>query len=189
MPPSLHRVLPWVLLGVIFAVELLASGNKRPESTRRDRGSFWLVQISMFTGFTLAFYCGMSGWPVPARISPFADWIALGFSAGGAALRAWAIFTLGRYFTRTVQVSSDQQVVEKGPYKLIRHPSYTGLGLMTLAVGVALDSWISIALLSVAMLVGAFWRIKVEEDALVQAIGPPYRDYMKRTKRLIPFVW
>jgi len=96
---------------------------------------------------------------------------------------------LGRFFTYDVAVQPGQTVVEAGPYRYIRHPSYTG-GLITLAgVGLALGNWAGLLLLLACMGVAYAYRIFVEEAALVAALGQPYRDYMQRTKRLVPFLF
>jgi protein-S-isoprenylcysteine O-methyltransferase Ste14 len=107
----------------------------------------------------------------------------------GASLRWWAIFTLGRYFTADVAVRSTQSLVQSGPYRLLRHPSYTAILIMLLGVGMVLANWASIATLLTTGLIGLLYRVGVEERALVEALGRPYVDYMRHTKRLIPFLF
>jgi len=106
---------------------------------------------------------------------------------GGMVLRWYAIVTLGRFFSMRVQTTPDQQVVASGPYRFVRHPSYTG-GLMTV-LGVLLMStnWVTLACFLIA-LPGFAYRIYVEEHALTAALGDPYRQYMRRSKRLVPFL-
>ena len=107
----------------------------------------------------------------------------------GAALRWWAILTLGRYFTFEVAVRSSQSVVESGPYRFVRHPSYTAILIMLLGVGMALANWASLIVLLAGGLLGLLYRVRVEERALVEALGQPYRDYMRHTRRFIPFIY
>ncbi len=116
-------------------------------------------------------------------IFAFAVFLAI----GGIVVRWYAIVTLGRFFSMRVQTTSDQQVVESGPYRFVRHPSYTG-GLMTV-LGVLLMStnWVTLACFLIA-LPGFAYRIYVEEHALTSALGDPYRAYMRRSKRLVPFL-
>jgi protein-S-isoprenylcysteine O-methyltransferase Ste14 len=187
---SFANALPYALLALLFLVELPAIGRRRAESQRKDAGSFVVVNLVVGGAFFAAFWLGFSHGaghmdPEGAAVARIAA-VVLGL--GGAALRTWAISTLGRYFTRTVQVSADQPVVENGPYRRIRHPSYTGLGMLFLAIALALGNWLSLALVAGAAAIAGVYRIRVEEAALVEAIGEPYRAYMKRTKRLIPFV-
>lgn len=108
-------------------------------------------------------------------------------AVAGIALRAYAIRTLGKYFRLRVTTTPDQTVVERGPYRFVRHPSYTGALLTVLGVLICTANWLSMACFVIA-LPGLAYRIKVEEAALAGALGDPYRDYMKRTKRLIPYV-
>lgn len=105
----------------------------------------------------------------------------------GLALRWYSIAVLGRSFTVTVGTREDQEVVDRGPYRYVRHPSYSG-SLLTIA-GVFLCcsnflSWLAF-LLPVA---GYAYRIRVEERALADDLGERYRAYVRRTKRLIPFL-
>jgi protein-S-isoprenylcysteine O-methyltransferase Ste14 len=105
----------------------------------------------------------------------------------GIALRWIAVVTLGRSFTMRVVVRPGQSVVERGPYRLIRHPSYAGAMLTVLGVLLCSTNWLALACFLVAV-PGVAYRIAVEERALVKTIGEPYREYMSRTKRLVPFV-
>lgn len=107
----------------------------------------------------------------------------------GAALRWWAILTLGRYFTFEVAVRSTQSVVQAGPYRFVRHPSYTAILIMLLGVGMALTNWASLIVMLAGGLIGLLYRVRVEERELVEALGQPYVDYMRHTKRLIPFMY
>jgi len=107
----------------------------------------------------------------------------------GTALRTYAIRVLGRYFVITVAVGPDQQVVERGPYRLIRHPSYTGALLSLLGFGLVLTNWASLAAIIVCNAVGFGYRVMVEERVLARALGQPYVAYMRRTRRLIPYVF
>ena len=107
----------------------------------------------------------------------------------GTVLRWWAILTLGRYFTIDVAVRPMQSVVQSGPYRFMRHPSYTAILIMLLGVGMALANWASLVVMLAGGLIGLLYRVRVEERALVEALGHPYMDYMRATKRFIPFVF
>jgi len=113
--------------------------------------------------------------------------LGIAIALAGIGFRWWAVMTLGRFFTTRVTTTAGQTVVENGPYRFVRHPSYTG-GLLTV-LGVLLCSlnWLSLACFLIAI-PGFAYRIRVEEDALESALGDPYRAYGRRTKRLVPFV-
>jgi protein-S-isoprenylcysteine O-methyltransferase Ste14 len=107
----------------------------------------------------------------------------------GVGLRWYAIHTLGRFFTRDVAVSEGQPVVQSGPYRLIRHPAYSGTFLTMLGVGLAMTNWASLVALLVCVFAGHFYRVRIEEQALVRTIGQPYVEYMRRTRRFIPLLF
>ena len=122
---------------------------------------------------------------VTGRPMVFAVGVVLALA--GVAFRQYGVSTLGRFFTTRVMTQPGQTVVEAGPYRYMRHPSYSGMLLTVLGVLVCSTNWLSLACLVVA-LPGMAYRIKVEERALIQALGEPYREYMRRTPRLLPFL-
>ena len=120
---------------------------------------------------------------------------AVAFAAGmailvtGLVLRGWSFKTLGEYFTFTVMVSSDQPVITAGPYRLLRHPSYTGILLACAGVGLASANWAGLAAMVLLPLAVILWRIHIEENALMTTLGDRYRAYASHHKRLVPLIW
>ena len=106
----------------------------------------------------------------------------------GAVLRRYCYRALGAYFTGVVVVKHNQRVVESGLYRLVRHPSYTAACIMFIGLGLALGSWISVAILFFVHCYLYGRRIVAEEKALVDTLGDTYTEYMQRTKRFIPFL-
>src|SRR2546430_12693445 len=96
---------------------------------------------------------------------------------------------VGGCFPRDDAVSADQQVVQAGPYRYIRHPACSGTFLTMLGVGLAVATWASLVALLLCVLSGHLYRVSVEERALSQTIGQPYVEYMHGTKRFIPLVF
>lgn len=107
----------------------------------------------------------------------------------GMALRLWSVVTLGANFRTTVKVSEHQPVVADGPYRWVRHPSYTGMLVIAFGFGVGFASWLPLGLCAVLPPLALLRRIQIEEYELVQVLGEPYRSYQSRTKRLIPGIW
>jgi protein-S-isoprenylcysteine O-methyltransferase len=107
----------------------------------------------------------------------------------GLLLRWWAIITLGRFFTVDVTIEKDHEVVERGPFRWVRHPSYTGVLLAFVGVALSLRNWGALVLILVPIFVAFVHRMNVEEEALSRALGERYAEYMTRTKRLIPLVY
>lgn len=153
-----------------------------------DRGSKRLIYIGG-TGTLLAF---MFARAFPAfAVSSFRSAI---YAAGiasvvtGGWLRRHCFRMLGASFTYDVRVHATQVVVERGAYRYVRHPSYTAGLLIFSGIGLALTNWLSLVVAVVPAAVAYAYRISVEERALVETLGPAYALYMKRTKRLVPFV-
>ncbi len=107
----------------------------------------------------------------------------------GLAIRVSAIAALGRAFRTTVEVDPGQAVVRTGPYRWVRHPSYSGLLLIVAGCGLASGTWLGLAGCAVLPLPALLWRIHVEETELTDVLGDRYRAYRAQTKRLIPGLW
>lgn len=175
-----------------MVLEIIASRTKRSgdRSNARDRGSYWLIVALLFVGLTLDFALSRR-LPQAAILwrRELVFFIGIGLMLAGVAFRWWAIVILGRFFTFDVAVQSGQSVVETGPYRYIRHPSYTGALMTQVGIGLALGNWAGLIALLACMAIAYAYRISVEEAALVAALGEPYRQYMRRTRRIIPFLF
>jgi protein-S-isoprenylcysteine O-methyltransferase Ste14 len=180
-------------LGLIYLIsELLLTATCRSRSKtgmKQDRstlGMIWLViAVSITAGVFVAFNFRTAALPYG---SIFASAGVVLFVAG-LILRWWAIITLGRFFTVDVTIEKDHEVVERGPFRIVRHPSYSGVLLAFVGLALSLRNWA--ALLVILLPIGAAFihRMNVEEDALSRALGPRYGEYMKRTKRLVPLLY
>lgn len=107
----------------------------------------------------------------------------------GILFRAWSVKTLGIYFTPTVQIKEEHQLINTGPYKIIRHPSYFAAFLSITGAAVLLESITGIAVSIIAMSIAYYVRINIEERTLLDHFGNRYKEYMLRTKKIIPFVF
>ncbi len=107
----------------------------------------------------------------------------------GLGIRVWAVAALGRAFRTTVEVDPGQRIVSSGPYRRVRHPSYTGLLLILAGLGLAVGNWLALAACVALPLPAVLRRIRVEEAELTRVLGQPYRDYRARTRALLPGVW
>ena len=181
-----------LVVGAFFLSEVsvrLRSDRNRLGS-RLDRSSLLVVQATVLGGVAAAILLarrapgvavGKGGWPL------FVAGLVL--MCAGIALRQWAVATLGRFFTIDVRVQPGQTVVEGGPYRWVRHPSYTALILTFLGLGLALGNWASLAVLAVLPTAGLVYRIHFEERALLDQLGEPYRRFAANRPRLFPGVW
>ncbi len=186
--PLVH-VLSFATIAVWIVGEIRQSQNRRDDATVSDRGSRAVLGVSRVAGVILAvvFYRR----PGATAIGPplTVGLIAIACLWCGIALRFWSFRTLGRYFTFTVQTSDDQPVIDSGPYRVIRHPSYAGALLALIGVALLFGNWWSFAGLMVPIIAGFVYRIVVEERALKSALGERYAEYAQTHKRLIPYLW
>jgi len=141
--------------------------------------------IALFLAFALAFVRALS-FPRRVQLPMFAVGVSLILL--GSLLRRYCWRTLGEYFTGDVRARAEQPVISSGPYRLVRHPSYTAGMMMFIGIGLALGSWLSLALLTITTIATYSYRVMVEERALLDTIGEPYRSYIKERKRFIPYI-
>ena len=188
MISTLWTWLYWIWVGseVMIAV---ATRTRRSSGNVRDRGSMLLLWIVIFTSITA---CEWVRYAVPASTFGGAHWLrsaALAMLVLGLAIRWTAIVTLGKSFSANVAIRESQKVHRTGLYRFVRHPSYLGLLLVFLAVGLYARNWISLILAVVPTTLALFYRIHVEEKALRDAFGEEYAAYSRETKRLVPGVF
>jgi protein-S-isoprenylcysteine O-methyltransferase Ste14 len=107
----------------------------------------------------------------------------------GSLVRFLAVLKLGGYFTSVVTIQENQKLITDGLYKYIRHPAYTGALLFCFGYGVATGSFLGLIIIMIFMSYGFYQRIRVEEQVMVASFGQGYLDYMKSTKRVIPFIY
>ncbi len=153
---------------------------------KKDSGSVLLIRVLVYVSVVIAILFAIN------NIAMLPNWF---FYPGillmviGIIVRQWSIVILGRFFTITVSVQKNQKVVDYGPYRFIRHPSYLGLFMIMIGIGLALCTWGGILVILVMSGLALGYRIHIEEKVLVSELGDDYVQYMKRTKRLIPFVF
>jgi protein-S-isoprenylcysteine O-methyltransferase len=159
------------------------------DATSKDRGSW--------QGFALASIVGIPGSILAAyyfRAGILLEWylfyvFGVCVFAAGLVLRTYSIIYLGRFFTLNVAIATDHRLIDSGPYRFIRHPAYTGGLMLCFGFGLSIGNWLSVVIIVVPTLAACWWRMKIEEAALLEALGEPYRRYMKRTKRLVPMIY
>ncbi len=147
--------------------------------------TLWAVVFVSVFGSIAAQRTSIGRMSLPASVI---DPLALSLLLGGLAIRWAAILTLGKYFTVNVAIAPDHRIVQSGPYRFVRHPSYSGLLLAFVGMGLAFHSWLSLAILVLPITAALALRIVVEERALHAAFGAEYEAYAARTWRLVPWI-
>jgi protein-S-isoprenylcysteine O-methyltransferase len=173
-------------LSEVFLVMTRRSGESTVSRDRHSLALLWtIILISLWLGIFMPRLYPNAALPHPHGFYL----IGLLLFVGGIVLRWYSIFYLGRLFTVDVAIASEHQVIDSGPYRFIRHPSYTGALIAFVGFGLCLGNWLSLLLITLPISAAFLWRIRVEERALLEALGDNYRAYMSRTKRLLPFVY
>ena len=173
----------WIALEVGISVGTRA---RRTQAKVQDQGTqivLWVVILLSLTA---------SGW---MRHLELADmhigerWLrpaSVALLAAGIVVRITAILTLGKWFTANVATHAAQTILRRGLYRLVRHPSYLGMEMIFLAIGLHTHDWACLAAAFIPPTLAVLYRIHVEEAALLGAFGEEYADYMRTTKRLVP---
>jgi protein-S-isoprenylcysteine O-methyltransferase Ste14 len=151
----------------------------------QDRGSSRGVLIAVLGGMgvslgTLILGVGILPW--------FVFLVGAAAMVIGITVRCWALSALGRHFSNRIRTTADQEIVRSGPYRLVRHPAYTGFLLIFLGFPLVMLSGLGFLVFLVLLASAVGYRIRIEEEALVARFGAPYEVYRKSTWRLIPYV-
>jgi protein-S-isoprenylcysteine O-methyltransferase len=185
------KVLLWAIV-MLFPVSEIALGVFKRANPRvaevEDRGSLGALWLAILAGVAMAIAAEWVRW---ARLpdSTFLQALALGLMIAGLMVRWTSILTLGRLFTVDVAIQAGHSIVETGLYRHVRHPSYAGLLLAFLGLGVFYASWLSVVVLMLPVTLAVLNRIAKEERTLVRVLGPAYGAYRARTWRLVPGVY
>jgi protein-S-isoprenylcysteine O-methyltransferase Ste14 len=163
--------------------------RNRSNASLRDRGS-WIFLWCVIGAGIAAGTAAQSVSSASIRMStPWWLGISLLLLVSGLVIRLTAILTLGRFFSTRVAIQQDHRLVRRGLYRLVRHPSYTGLVLLFLGMALSFGNWLSFAVIVVPFLSALLYRIRVEESSLVETLGQEYIDYCKSTRCLLPGVF
>jgi len=166
-------------LGLVYLIsELLLTVTRRSRTrtgAKQDKSTLLVVWVGIMVSVA-AGVCVSAYWPVAAL--PYGHLFAMAgvfLFVAGVALRWWAIITLGRFFTVDVVVEKDHEVVERGPFRLVRHPSYAGVLLGFVGFALTLRNWAALLIILLPIFAVFMRRMNVEEKALSRALGARIR--------------
>ncbi len=179
------------LLCVVWAISQLWIGRRRSgdPAKARDRGTLNLLIAAIIAALASGIWLAWRDDGQLATHNLPLLWSGIAAMLAGMLLRWWSVHTLAQYFTVDIAIQPGQELIRRGPYRLLRHPSYTGALLTVFGFGIALGD-LPAALVVIVPITAAFlWRIRIEEQMLAQAFPDAYPAYARETRRLIPFVW
>jgi protein-S-isoprenylcysteine O-methyltransferase len=185
-PAALNLPQLWLVVFVSVLANVFQPSYQPLESSRtpEDRGTgrqiLWTVYLTQILAVTELVH--------RRRVSLPLNWVTIVTAiiiASGLILRIWAVVSLGRWFTWNVTVHPGQVLVTDGPYRVIRHPSYTGAWLMFVGSCVLLRSYVAALVASISLLLAILRRIR-HEESLMLATFPEYEAYKETTGSLVP---
>ncbi|GAB4179726.1 MAG: phosphatidylethanolamine N-methyltransferase family protein [Calditrichia bacterium] len=181
-----------LVLSVIWiGFEVLLARFKRSGKSAKaaDHGTLRWLWVTIIISITAGVFAGMLNighFPVIPGIAYYSGCFLI---TAGLIIRIVAIMQLRQFFTVNVAISDNHQLIDKGMYKTIRHPSYLGALCSFYGLGLAFNSWLSLIIIAVPTTLAFLYRISVEEKELIKALGKQYESYRRRTKRLIPGIF
>jgi protein-S-isoprenylcysteine O-methyltransferase Ste14 len=189
MPAKLIIIIGFSYLYAFFEVFMnVRSRSKGTVATTGDKGSLWVLYGLITLGYALSFAIGATK---TGRMNSWDTFFAIGSGLAviGLMIRMQSILTLRQYFTYSVAKIEGHAVIETGLYGRIRHPAYLGQLLIFTGISISLSNWLSILFMMLPVMIGYVYRIKVEEQFMVEQLGERYANYQKRTKRIIPLIY
>jgi len=176
----------WALSEIIGSYIIPRLRQKGKVKTRSDRGSRLVIWLGIFVSIFLSDYFATHNiTPIPESFF----YVGIVLMLAGIMFRQWAIWVLGRFFSTRVRIVSDHRIIMEGPYRFLRHPSYTGMLMILLGLGLASRTWLGTIIILALFSLVIGYRIIVEENALKAEFGQEYLEYAKKTKRLFPFLF
>lgn len=180
-----------IIWSVWFLSEILINRLFRSnihDKRNMDKGTIGIIWITIGVANSLGI---ISVYFVRSPISHFLliPYLGLLMIIIGMIIRFISILTLGKLFTVDVTIRNNHKIKKDGLYRLIRHPSYTGSILSFIGFGFSLNNWISLLIISIPVTIVMLYRIKIEENLLIEQFGAEYQEYIKKTYRLIPWIY
>ncbi len=183
--------LPGYLGLTYLASEILLTLTRRARARgpSRDAQSWRLLWVVITLSICLAIFIARNFHAFTLSHHYLLDLLGVAIFSIGVIFRYYAIRHLGRFFTVNVAIASDHRLIDSGPYRLVRHPSYTGSLLAFLGFALTLGNWLSVVAMILPIFLAFLYRMKVEESALRAGLGDSYESYRRRSKRLLPFIY
>ena len=177
----------WILFSAIWLLAAVSTKRSIYRESGARRLRYWILLVLAFLLLTRGHQLP---YPFDVRIISGAEavqWMAAILCIAGLVFCVWARATLGRNWSGTITLKEGHELIERGPYRLVRHPIYTGLLAMFLAT--AIRSGHPGGIVAVIFAFASFWiKLGEEEKLMLQQFPDQYRSYQQRVKRIIPFV-
>lgn len=186
----MHLVALWFVLFWLWTASeialVFATRTRRSTGATQDRGSIFILWLTIIASIAACDWLADSLHVAAFDGSPWLKPLTIALMVAGLVIRWTAILSLGRSFSVNVAIKQSQTIYRKGLYRVVRHPSYLGMLIIFLAIGLRSRNLVSLAIMLIAPTAAVLYRIHVEEQALSHAFGSEYASYREATKRLVP---
>ncbi len=182
-PDELTATIFSILFVIILLIELRIL--LRYSNNKEDKGSLWFIILGILIPLIITIALSYTN---IGQISISINYLGLTILLAGFLLRQYSIFILGKFFTPIVEKQKNHKIIQHGPYRYIRHPSYTGLLLELSGFALALSNILALIITLIFFIPAINYRIKVEEEFLSKQFKE-YKNYKKQTRKLIPFIY
>ncbi|MGB9474712.1 MAG: isoprenylcysteine carboxylmethyltransferase family protein [Candidatus Udaeobacter sp.] len=177
----------WLVFVGVWLVASVSTKRTVYRESLGERARYWLLLVIAYVLLTQGrrFPYPLSLILIPQTVS--SGWTGAVLCSCGLALAIWARLILGRNWSGVVTLKEDHELIQRGPYRFVRHPIYTGLQFMFLGTAIALGHLA--AFIAVPLVFVSFWiKLSQEELLMLKQFPNDYPDYQRRVKRIIPFL-
>ena len=193
MNPGIAKAVVLVASAVMVAIR--APHGKRSRALKTVRSGKGTLEVGLLAlawiGFLIPIIWALSpafaSADYPLHVTPFAAGVA--FLAAGLLVFHRAHAALGSFWSVTLEVRENHRLISQGIYRRVRHPMYSALFLYAIGQTLVVPNWIAGPSYLVAFVIVFAFRIRAEEQMMVDAFGDEYVAYMANTKRLVPGIW
>jgi len=178
-----------IIWGAYERISAIQKEKKHSDSPDRDKSSLFIFYFTIFSGYCIGVPLSFTNYGKITILFPYISFFGFVIILIGLSIRLLAIRTLAEQFTYTVKIISNHKLITSGIYKYIRHPSYLGQSLIFLGSGIVFSNWLSILFLFFPNFLAAIYRISIEEKVLIEHFSDQYKEYINRTKLLMPWIY
>ncbi|MCE7793125.1 isoprenylcysteine carboxylmethyltransferase family protein [Salipaludibacillus sp. CUR1] len=185
---TIHNII-FFIITFIWLAEFIVFRNRKPGEKKKSEETFTFsgILLSVLAVITASVFSReLNIWLIESSL---VLWVGLLIYGTGTGLRYWGIIKLGKQFTRHVNVAEEDTIVSSGPFRMMRHPLYTGLFFILLGISTSMGSIAGLLLVFIVFMPFLLRRIRLEEKMLTETFGEEYKDWAGSRYRLIPFLY
>ena len=157
--------------------------------SHKDGYTSILLQIFLSLNLFFTFTCFFKGFHFSHKVNLIVMFLGLSLCVIGLFIRVWSIKTLKIFFSWKINIQKEHKLIKNGPYKVVRHPSYSGGVLAVIGFNLALGTWPSLLSFLFTYMPILLLRINSEEKVLREYFKNDYDVYKSKSYSLIPFLF